>query len=277
MRSNAKLNPMTAEAVRPTWRFNAAACAAPAPLRLAAVALLIWAVGTVVADARPDAGEPDPAQPAPPGNEIDLQDRQAIPSITWKMAHDVPVWKTISLGTHTSVNVLRDALDSDDCGIGDRRVAERPGLIRATAVATPRAAPHCHLGDSASEIIGRPAFHLSRTRQQLDLVVVSLVELGFPADENVALEDIYDRAYLLGFALCPAEVGPQLRLQYLDQPAGEFLHVGMQPIATYAGELTDLTVANAGGGLVLIGGDGRPNLVLPAVSRFVFVRPRPGP
>jgi len=203
-----------------------------------------------------------------------MLDHSAIPSITWKMADDVPVWRTITLGTYRSVNTLLEALSSDNCGSAPQ-VAEAAALIRTSAMARP--APHCHLGDGAGEIIGRPAFHLSRTRQELDLVAVSLIELGFPADEDVALEDIHARADMLGYALCPTEAGPQLRLQYLDQPVGEFLHIGMQPIATYGGELIDLTVGNGGTGLLLLGGDGRSNITFPTTTRFVFMRPRPRP
>jgi hypothetical protein len=54
------------------------------------------------------------------------------------------------------------------------------------------------------------------------------------------------------------------RLQYLNQPLGEFLHIAMVPIAGRGGEPTDLTVANGGAGLVLIGGDAHPNLVMPS-------------
>jgi hypothetical protein len=35
------------------------------------------------------------------------------------------------------------------------------------------------------------------------------------------------RTVALGFQLCPLQVGPQLRLGYLDRPVGEFLHVAM--------------------------------------------------
>jgi hypothetical protein len=33
-------------------------------------------------------------------------------------------------------------------------------------------------------------------------------------------------------------------------------------------------VANGGAGLLLLGGDARPDLVVPSTIRFVFVRPR---
>ena len=64
-----------------------------------------------------------------------------------------------------------------------------------------------------------------------------------------------------------------LRLQYLDQPLGEFLHIAMNPIATYRGDLVDLTLANGGDGLLLIAGDGRADTNIPQASGFVFARP----
>jgi hypothetical protein len=260
---------------RRTYFFRAARCVVAGSLRLTLI-LLMFAAGTAAANALPGVARTvDPTAPNSPSGEVEMLDRSAIPSITWKMADDVPVWKSVHLGTFTSVNMLREALDSEDCGASERKVAERPRFVRAAA-SRPGSVPGCHLGDSASEIIGRPAFRLSRIKQELDLVAVSLIDLGFAPDEDVMLEDIYARAELLNYTLCPAEVGPYLRLQYLDQPAGEFLHVAMEPITTYAGEPTDLTVANGGAGLVLLGGDDRPNLLLPAVTRFVFVRPRAG-
>jgi hypothetical protein len=100
------------------------------------------------------------------------------------------------------------------------------------------------------------------------------------------LADIYARARQLGFELCPAEVGPQLRLQYLNQPLGEFLHIAMAPIARYSGEPIDFTIANGGAGLILIAGDAHPNFIMLSTMRFVFIGPeapqrpetnRPGP
>ena len=77
----------------------------------------------------------------------------------------------------------------------------------------------------------------------------------------------------VGLELCPEEVGPHLRLQYSNQPVGEFLHVAMKPQRTYDGDLVDFTLANSGAGLALLGGSARPELVISRNVRFVFVRP----
>jgi hypothetical protein len=161
-----------------------------------------------------------------------------------KTLADIAVWKRITLGTYKGVNAVREALD----------------------------AARMRVGDSADEILGRPAFPFSRTKSELDLVVVTAVDLGF-AKGSTPVADIYRRAMQVGLELCPAEVGPQLRLQYVNQPLGEFLHIAMAPVATWRGELVDLTVANGGAGLLLLGGDGSPDLKLHSSVKFVFVRP----
>lgn len=185
------------------------------------------------------------------------------------VAEPVTTWKTITLGTFKNVNVLREALETWHCGIPGStvEVRGRPASAGPTGLQPPR----CVLGEWAAEIIGRPAFVLSKTRETVRLVVLSVAQLGFEGEAS--LGDIYARARQLGLDLCPAEVGPQLRLQYLDQPIGEFLHIAMEPVARYGGELVDLTVANGGAGLALLGGEGRPDLVLAPSIRFVFARP----
>jgi hypothetical protein len=82
----------------------------------------------------------------------------------------------------------------------------------------------------AEQILARPAFAMNPAEVDVDLVVVSAAEPGTPTETSLA--DVYARAQERGLALAPAEVGPQLRLQYFDQPIGEFLHVGMNPIKT---------------------------------------------
>jgi hypothetical protein len=165
------------------------------------------------------------------------------PQIAVRSAVDVPVWKTITSGTFSDLFVLSNALDAAGCGIGN----------------------------PAGEILARPTFTLSATKASVELFAVSAAELGFQTD-TASLADIYARAKQLGFRLAAAEIGPQLRLQYFDQPIGEFLVIGMEPIRTWKGEPVILTVANGGAGLILIGQDGSADAQISAASRFLFVR-----
>ena len=165
------------------------------------------------------------------------------PPIPVRSADAVPVWKTITVGTFANSFTLRNALDAAGCGIGDQ----------------------------AEEILARPAFTVSATKTDVELVAVSAAELGFQTD-TASLADIYARAQQLGFGLAAAEVAPQLRLQYFDQPIGEFLIIGMEPIKTWTGDPVILTVANGGAGLILIGQDGSADAEISVASRFLFVR-----
>ena len=130
-----------------------------------------------------------------------------------------------------------------------------------------------YVGSWADEILGRPAFPYVEAAAKLELVVASVSALGF-GEAGASLKEIYARASRLGLALGPAEVGPALRLGYLDQPLGEFLRIAMKPVARYGGEPVDFTIGNGGAGLLLIGGDFRSDLVVSGATRFVFVRPR---
>ncbi len=103
---------------------------------------------------------------------------------------------------------------------------------------------------------------------------MSAAELGFRG-ETASLRQIYDAAHKLGFGLAPAEIGPQLRLQYLDQPVGEFLTIAMAPIEIRTGEPVILTAANGGAGLILFGQDSDVDAEISATSRLIFVRPTP--
>jgi hypothetical protein len=172
---------------------------------------------------------------------------------------ETPIWKTITVGGSKGVNAIRAAMETAPCRMS--------------------------IGDDADEILGRPAFPFNETPIELDLVILTVFELGFgDASGNdlelgtrveASLHDIYARAKALGFELCPAEVGPALRLKYLDQPPGEFLHIAMKPVARYTGELVNFTIGGGGAGLLLVGGNGDPDVMHPGVVQFVFVRPKP--
>jgi hypothetical protein len=160
-----------------------------------------------------------------------------------RAGRDIDTWKTIAVGTFAGPLELRNHLD--DLG--------------------------CHVGDKAGEILARPAFALASHKAEAELVLVTPAQLGF-SSETVTLADLYARARQAGLVLARPEIGPQLRIQYFDQPIGEFLTIGMEPIKTWNGEPIILNVANGGAGLILIGQDGRPEAEVPVTSRFVFER-----
>jgi hypothetical protein len=162
-----------------------------------------------------------------------------------KPAH-FQIWRKIALGTYKGVDAYRRALDS--AGI--------------------------KIGDAADEILGRPAFSYGTMKTDVDLVLVSAADLGVETESSLA--GVYKHARQVGLELCPAEVGPQLRLDYRNQPLGEALDIAMEPLATYSGDPTILTLVNWGTGLALISRDGRSESMVSPTSRFVFALPTSG-
>jgi len=154
----------------------------------------------------------------------------------------IPIWRRITLGADAGVDAYRDALDA--AGI--------------------------KVGVSADEILGRPAFPYASRKLEVALAVVSVAELGLEAEASSLSEICAKR---VGLELCPAEVGPRLRLDYRNQPLREALDVAMEPVATYSGDPTILALVNFGSGLALIGSDGRPGAMVPRTRRFVFALP----
>ncbi|WIW44627.1 hypothetical protein ML401_24510 [Bradyrhizobium sp. 62B] len=166
-----------------------------------------------------------------------------------KSERDVVTWRRVTIGTFADSLKLRNELDRIGCSVGGQ----------------------------AAEIFARPTFVVATRKTNIELALVSPAQLGFTSD-TVTLADIYTRARNLGFELAAAEVGPQLRLQYFDQPIGEFLIIGMDPIKMWSGEPVILNVANGGAGLILIGQDGRTEAEVPITSRIIFARSsRPAP
>lgn len=122
------------------------------------------------------------------------------------------VWKTIKLGTGIkTVDDFRLAFHDakDSCGDSFK------------------------INDRAIDMIGKSAFKADTEEFEVDLVKVTIAELGFVNDSTN--EQIYKRAQESGLELCPPEVGPQLRLQYKNQSNGEQLFIAMEPIVVISG------------------------------------------
>jgi hypothetical protein len=127
------------------------------------------------------------------------------------------------------------------------------------------------IGDLANNILGKPAFTVSPEAKEVELVIVSVADLGFR--NTGTARDIYARANELGLDLCPAEVGPQLRLQYTDQPKGEWLFIGMEPIDISIHHLRIFDVERIGNNEQWLSSDnGDPGHVWKATDHWVFLR-----
>jgi len=151
------------------------------------------------------------------------------------------VWKTIKLGTHKDAAALIQAIVEN-------------GL---------------QVSEWALDIMGKPAFTLAAEETTLDLANISVADLGFA--KATPLKEIYAKAIELGLSLCPAEVGPQLRRQYLDQPKGEFLRIAMEAITDSKGDRRILEVGHDDVGRNLYANLGNPDYLWNHDDRFVFV------
>lgn len=90
--------------------------------------------------------------------------------------------------------------------------------------------------DRAKDIIGTPEFFLTvavEKERKEKLIILSVADLSFK--DGATIKDIYEQAKKLGLELCPPETGPQLCLQYNNQPLGEWVLIGMKAICASDG------------------------------------------
>ena len=158
-----------------------------------------------------------------------------------------PSDKTIRLGIHRNVNGLRNALKEIGCKIS-------------------------HYADG---ILDQLTFTVSPIETEVDLMIVTLANLGF--SKGAICKDIYDKAIMLGLSLCPPEVGPESLLQIQGglQKGNRFI-IGMEPIVS-DGNLVVFNVENHYSGLQWLGASsGNPSRFWKdnPRTRWVFARIR---
>ena len=122
--------------------------------------------------------------------------------------------------------------------------------------------------DSAREILQKITF--SKESKEYDFVSFSVEQLGFP--NGATLKEIYAKAKDLGLELCPAEVGPLLRLNYPDQPNGEYLRIAMETINDSDGDARLFEVLCSSGERKLVALWDDPDRRGDSGDRFVFLR-----
>ncbi len=162
------------------------------------------------------------------------------PEATASAPREFATWKTITIGTQKSVKDLTKALTGNGFRISN------------------------WAGDILKKIT------LAAAETELSLVLVSVADLGFT--KATRRDAIYDRAKELGLDLVPAEVGPQLRLAYTDQPLNEWMVMAMEPISDSDGGLRVFGVGLNVDGRWLDSYGGSPGRVWNPDDRWVFAR-----
>jgi hypothetical protein len=74
------------------------------------------------------------------------------------------------------------------------------------------------INEYAKRLLADDRFTTSDTKYSIQTVELTVGDLGFPA--GATTDQIFNRARELGLELCPIELGPYLRMEYLDQPEG---------------------------------------------------------
>lgn len=105
------------------------------------------------------------------------------------------VWMTIILGLYHNIDALLVALESLNCCIST----------------------------DADWIMKQKNFLLTSEIRKVDLVLASARQLGLRTDSHYG--NIIDCGIGRGLQPCSAELAPQLRRQYENQPEGEILHI----------------------------------------------------
>ncbi|PIR80193.1 MAG: hypothetical protein COU25_01200, partial [Candidatus Levybacteria bacterium CG10_big_fil_rev_8_21_14_0_10_35_13] len=118
-------------------------------------------------------------------------------------------------------------------------------------------------------------FVTSEAPHDIGLVRLKVGDLGLP-DEYSTTDKIFKRAIELGLELCPAEVGPNYRLQYRDQPMNEWVFIGMKSITDSDGRPDVFRLGHDAGGLWLVDFWAFPVYGWGPENEFVFSLPASG-
>lgn len=124
-----------------------------------------------------------------------------------------------------------------------------------------------HIYGYAQSMLDSEDFTTAQKPEPADLVRLKVRDLNL---DNPTTDNIYKKAEELGLELCPAEVGPQYRLQYTDQPADEYLYIAMKQIIASDGRPCVFELGRGGGGLCLYRAWAEPAYQWGPGNGFVF-------
>lgn len=120
----------------------------------------------------------------------------------------------------------------------------------------------------AQDMMRNHGFTTQHAPQTLDTVRLKVGDLGLSGYPTT--DQIYKKAQELGLALCPAEVGPHMRLATKDQPIRDYFWIGMKQIADSDGFPGVFDLARNEDGLWLHDNWVRPDSKWRRYDEFVF-------
>lgn len=124
------------------------------------------------------------------------------------------------------------------------------GGKNAKALIKEMRAKNIKISDYAEDMMKSKAFTVVNETEDAILVRLKVKDLSINK-QYPTTDDIYKRIEELGLELCPAEVGPNYRLQYQNQPLGEWFWIGMKQISVHDGRPGVFGLERDGGGLWL--------------------------
>ena len=117
---------------------------------------------------------------------------------------------------------------------GTRRTIWIGGLTRAQ-LCEELAKRAIELNEYARQLLDSGVLATSQARRQVEVAIVAVGDLGL--DDGGTIVDVAERAADVGLTLCPLELGPHFRLQFLDQPEAD-LSGGERPHRAPTGSIT---------------------------------------
>ncbi|MBU2037177.1 hypothetical protein KJ866_03220 [Patescibacteria group bacterium] len=120
-----------------------------------------------------------------------------------------------------------------------------------------------YLSDWGKDLLYKTEF--SQEKEKYDLVRFTVEQLGF--SKGATTDEIYKKAEELGLELCPAQVGPHLRLQY---PGREWMLIAMKRITDRDGNPRVFSLSSDSDKLLLDGYYANPGIMWDSGSEFVF-------
>ncbi|KQY94467.1 helicase [Paenibacillus sp. Root52] len=94
------------------------------------------------------------------------------------------------------------------------------------------------MNELGKKLLADDKFRTSETKYSVEIVELTVGELGFP--DGATTSRIFAKAIELDLELCPLELGPYLRLVYLDQPEG----YSGKPVQQHRAPVGSVTIAS---------------------------------